>query len=791
AKDDYENQDDEEDENEVGSDYDFEIVEQQEDAVIVEAKVVPEYKESDEESEDKEDAEIGEEEFDQDSYEEFVEPESGDEEFVEPESGGEEFVEPESDDEEFVEPESGDEEADQQTEEDFIEEESEDDEDDQQTEENFEEIVSNDGDDEDDHQLAEEDSYKEESDDNDKDDDVELESVNGKDVYIEGDTKDDDSKEPEATVQGEIVDDAPKEVNGEKSPEVHEEPKIVSRAPMTPFYAQSIAELKRANLLPQLSIFENSEKTNKVLAVVKENMEWYGTVTMTLLSGRILVNGYEARQLESLTFYSPKGLNWIVLSPLTSKKRPKIGFELISSVLEESFTRLQLERISKYFDRKHDAIVLLQRNGAAQTMIDTFGKHMSENVFPVINSIHRPRYSSEYLLNCLVQTTGPDTDLQKGLVVPKVWTKLALQKNSRFMITGGRGAGKSTLLRYLLNRHLTQFGSVLLVDLDIGQPELFVPQTVSCSLLSAPLLGPGFFYNRQPDLAYVVGHVNIVMCAEPYALAVKRLLAMCRVQERYKDVPWLINTMGYNKGFGIELMALLVDAVRPTALVQISSAKQINNFEVSLDSATLSKVQPSIFVDDVFKFCLPLPKYTMHKLQSAVPIPLPGQPKPWRMSAKDIRYSNILARLSTALRGNAKYLNECQPLKMSIDKLNFLHLTSDVYSRDELIAGTEVNLVYLCKQPVKRNLPIECLGIGVVRAIDYKTDDLYLVPAMSVERCASVNCLVIGGDMNLPQGFIKDQGAAVTDHVPFVFVIDDSKSSKSVQQIYYRPPGFL
>lgn len=80
---------------------------------------------------------------------------------------------------------------------------------------------------------------------------------------------------------------------------------------------------------------------------------------------------------------------------------------------------------------------------------------------------------------------------------------------------------------------------------------------------------------------------------------------------------------------------------------------------------------------------------------------------------------------------------------------------------------------------------------GVVRAIDYEAKKLYLVPAMPLKRLTSVNCLVLSGDLCLPQGFFKDQGRGVANSVPFVFFIDDSKASKSVQQIYHRAPGFL
>lgn len=79
----------------------------------------------------------------------------------------------------------------------------------------------------------------------------------------------------------------------------------------------------------------------------------------------------------------------------------------------------------------------------------------------------------------------------------------------------------------------------------------------------------------------------------------------------------------------------------------------------------------------------------------------------------------------------------------------------------------------------------------MVRAIDYEHGKLYLVPAMPLMRLTLVNCLILGGELTLPQGYFKNQGTDVSSNVPFVFNLEDSKSSKSIQQIYHRTPAFL
>ncbi|TDG47042.1 hypothetical protein AWZ03_006479 [Drosophila navojoa] len=555
---------------------------------------------------------------------------------------------------------------------------------------------------------------------------------------------------------------------------------------LSPMDEGRITETPRDDLAGFMSdycIFENSFKTNNVLAVIKQDIELYGTVTLTLLCGRLTINGYKARRYDSLTIYSPKGFNWVVISPMSNRKPIKLKMESSSTwkVLEDSFTRAQLDNIERNYDGYRDAIVLMQRNSSAQNMLHIIGKHMVEKVFPSVNTSNRPYATSEYILNCLIQSA----DTRQALRVPRAWMKLKVEQHSRWMVAGGKGVGKSTLLRYMLNRHLEHYNRILFIDLDIGQPELFVPQTVSCHVIDRPLLGAGFFFNKQPDRAYAVGHVNVVMCAEQYIQAVRELVYYCKVNPCYDDIPWLINTMGYNKGFGRELMALLIDCVDPTDLIQISSPKAINNFEITLDPESLAKVRPIIYTADEFKVETKNFRYKLHQLQSALPQLEPNEHH-WRMSPKDVRYANFLARLSSALNGNAKHLTDCQPVSVDLDELNLVHLVSKDYAREELIAGMEANLVYLCRGQLGDD-PKQCLGIGVVRAIDYEKKQLYLVPAMPLERLWLVDCLVLGGAMCLPQGFFKDQGTGVANNVPFVFIIDDNRSSKSIQQIYFRP----
>lgn len=93
---------------------------------------------------------------------------------------------------------------------------------------------------------------------------------------------------------------------------------------------------------------------------------------------------------------------------------------------------------------------------------------------------------------------APTMELQP-IVVSSEWKQLAhvdwLSSNPQppaVLVCGKKSMGKSTLMRYLVNVMLARHGKVILLDLDLGQPELTCPGFVSLSVLKKPLLGPSF-----------------------------------------------------------------------------------------------------------------------------------------------------------------------------------------------------------------------------------------------------------------------------------------------------------
>jgi polynucleotide 5'-hydroxyl-kinase GRC3/NOL9 len=142
------------------------------------------------------------------------------------------------------------------------------------------------------------------------------------------------------------------------------------------------------------------------------------------------------------------------------------------------------------------------------------------------------------------------------------------------VVCGPKGAGKSTLTRLLVNtlQSATQ-RAVGLLDADCGAPEVTPPGVVSLSLLDRPLLGPpaarlGASDAPQPLECRFVGDTSPASDPAAYAAALDALLTAWSGAAG-PAAPLVINTMGWVRGLGLELLAGLLRSCSPTHMLYI------------------------------------------------------------------------------------------------------------------------------------------------------------------------------------------------------------------------------
>ena len=146
------------------------------------------------------------------------------------------------------------------------------------------------------------------------------------------------------------------------------------------------------------------------------------------------------------------------------------------------------------------------------------------------------------------------------------------------VVCGPKGAGKSTLARLMVNTLLQHVRQVAFLDVDPGQSELTAPGLLSLSHLTAPLLGPpalrlGCSDSPEPVEQRFIGDVSPSGDPAAYTGAVDSLLTSWR--EAAPRVPVLVvNTMGWVRGLGLELLCSLLRGCQPTHVLSLGADQQ-------------------------------------------------------------------------------------------------------------------------------------------------------------------------------------------------------------------------
>lgn len=76
-----------------------------------------------------------------------------------------------------------------------------------------------------------------------------------------------------------------------------------------------------------------------------------------------------------------------------------------------------------------------------------------------------------------------------------------------------------------------------------------------------------------------VGNIDVSLEPDVYIKSVIELLRQCK---DYKEIPTLVNYMGYTQNYGINIASTVISFVRPTILLQINSTQSTKNFEKNL-----------------------------------------------------------------------------------------------------------------------------------------------------------------------------------------------------------------
>ncbi|EEQ38182.1 putative polynucleotide 5-hydroxyl-kinase [Clavispora lusitaniae] len=160
------------------------------------------------------------------------------------------------------------------------------------------------------------------------------------------------------------------------------------------------------------------------------------------------------------------------------------------------------------------------------------------------------------------------------------------------LIFGASNCGKSTFAKALCNNVVkTTQNPIALMDLDPSRSELSVPGCLSLTVIDEPNFGSFFpspwCYDKENDLQYYFGFGSPLDQPLRFCQGLRTLLDHYNDHVSPKGIPLVINTPGWTRGFGRELLEEILDNISPSHSVYFShnNAINIDNYEPDMFEA--------------------------------------------------------------------------------------------------------------------------------------------------------------------------------------------------------------
>lgn len=545
----------------------------------------------------------------------------------------------------------------------------------------------------------------------------------------------------------------------------------------------------QSSQLLQRATFYDCSDDKGVIVKLSNKIYFHGILLVRPLVNSIQINGYKLKTNESLKVTSTSRSDYYLnLTPVVNEEhsydKKQLSEELKNLLPSSCF----VEQIIDNLDSQTEVLVHLQQ-ALPDTTVEMLKTYYPHPILPHKNMILENSVcpSSELILSTkfFVDTENPKLSSFK---INHDWNYLEMKQNLKLMIIGGKNVGKSALSQYLINKNIDEFPKILLIDLDIGQPIVAPCQTLSATLITKPLIGAGYLSDLTADKCYLFGDKSVMISPFKYNECVLKLIEFCNRNDEYKNIPWIINTMGYQKGFGLQLMCVLLRIVQPTEVVQIQHGNFRYNFKCILKEDIVNNFEFSFFNDNYLQRIPRRVSFVTHALDSLVNNnnafnPSEDESK-WISNASEKRKMSMLAQLSKLLKSGQTYLNDVTPFCTALKNIQMIVMDEEYAQQDngvktDLFNG---NLVYLCHsdEALDSNSILECYGIGIVRAIDKVHGLMYiLMPQQnnSGKLASIVNVLALG-NIPLPSEILLKQNYGVNGKVPYITFLKDRNMSK-------------
>ncbi|XP_074780829.1 polynucleotide 5'-hydroxyl-kinase NOL9 isoform X2 [Athene noctua] len=358
------------------------------------------------------------------------------------------------------------------------------------------------------------------------------------------------------------------------------------------------------------------------------------------------------------------------------------------------------------------------------------------------------------------------------------------------LVCGPKNTGKSTFNRYLINLLLNRLPAVEYMECDIGQTEFTPPGCVSLSNVTEPILGPPFTHQQTPRKMVYYGQTSCEQDTERYLDVVK-----CVFSSYKKEMPLIINTMGWVKGEGLLLLIDIIRLLSPSHIVQMdvydwkamapltpeyvhltpglyTKGKQQGKCQ-QMGTAGAEHWKPPEGEGDAS-----VPDYKLLYVHPEFPrAGVAGEARVHSGILRDMSILGYLGQLQSPDIGAVLPLHSLVPYQVPFNAVALRVIHTDV-APTNIMYAVNASWVGLCRIPdeircqsdgpvLLTQTPVcDCLGFGIVRGVEMEKKLYHVLTPVPPESLRLVNCLLLG-NVAIPNCVLVGQ-QAVEGEIPYV-----------------------
>nr|XP_019964210.1 PREDICTED: polynucleotide 5'-hydroxyl-kinase NOL9 [Paralichthys olivaceus] len=348
------------------------------------------------------------------------------------------------------------------------------------------------------------------------------------------------------------------------------------------------------------------------------------------------------------------------------------------------------------------------------------------------------------------------------------------------LVCGTKNVGKSSFIRTLINTLLNHTNCVDYLEGDLGQTEFTPAGCLSLSVVSEPLLGPPFTHQRTPEHMIYYGQASCESNLDRYLESLKSLW---RRRPQSRETPVIINTMGWVKGFGFQLLVDMIRFFPVSHVVQLGHGGSTQCPALTpefLRTAHGFQTHPptQTALEEFTESHSPPRSYTHLVVQSEFQgVARQGTAKHQRSNEhRELSLLAYLSQLQSSDPGPVRPLHSLTPYQVPHAAVALGVIHCEVMP-SHMFYAANASLVGLCclgEKITSRGGPVllsqapicPCVGFGVLRGIDMARGLYFLLTPVDPSILRKVNCLLLGA-ISLPF-FVLTTQSDIEGEMPYV-----------------------